>query len=136
LGRYAHVFRDADRLLEQWGFGDTRKALGSELAYGDQRSLEILLAVCQQPRVLLLDEPTADLSPLETQHVTNIIRGLPRTLSIILIEHDLDVVFDLCDSMTAAPGSGAGKRRSRAGQSGPARAGDLPHANPRCYTPR
>ncbi|GAC1323976.1 MAG: ABC transporter ATP-binding protein [Chloroflexota bacterium] len=100
LDSYTALLRSAARVLEEWDLLDKRSAVVSELAYGDQRTLEILLAVCQRPRVLLLDEPTAGLSPAETGLAAQIIRQLPRDMTIILIEHDLDVVFDLCDTMT------------------------------------
>jgi branched-chain amino acid transport system ATP-binding protein len=58
------------------------------------------MALAGDPKVLLLDEPTAGLSTAETQTVTNLIRALPRTMSILLIEHDMDVAFDLVDRMT------------------------------------
>lgn len=100
LSSYVDLKRSARRVLDEWGLADLGTALVSELAYGDQRTLEILLAVCQQPRLLLLDEPTAGLSPAETTRATQLIHQLPREMSIVLIEHDLDVVFDLCDSLT------------------------------------
>jgi branched-chain amino acid transport system ATP-binding protein len=90
----------AGELLEEWLLVDSRRTLVKELSYGEQRSLEILLAVCQNPRVLLLDEPTAGLSPAETSTAMKIIRGLPHEMAIILIEHDMDVAFQLCETVT------------------------------------
>ena len=67
----------------------------SELSYGEQRQLEIVLALGIEPRLLLLDEPTAGLSPAETLEVSEMIAGLPDDLTILLIEHDMDVVRNL-----------------------------------------
>ncbi len=100
LGAYKELQHTADQLLEEWGLTDRRNALVTELSYGEQRALEILLAVSQKPKLLLLDEPTAGLSPAETATAADTIRRLPRDISMLLIEHDMDVVFDLCDTMT------------------------------------
>jgi branched-chain amino acid transport system ATP-binding protein len=100
LSTFGNLHSSARNLLEEWGFLDKRGAPVHELSYGEQRALEIVLAVAQRPRLLLLDEPTAGLSPAETASATSLIRSLPSDISILLIEHDLDVVFGLCDSMT------------------------------------
>src|SRR5712692_180165 len=100
VASYKHLQRSADQLLDEWKLEDRRHALVSQLSYGEQRALEIMLAVCQKPRLLLLDEPTAGLSPAETVTAAETIRQLPRDISMLLIEHDMDVAFDLCDTMT------------------------------------
>jgi branched-chain amino acid transport system ATP-binding protein len=100
LGAHTELLRSAEQLIEEWGLDDRREALVRELSYGEQRSLEIMLAVSQKPKLLLLDEPTAGLSPAETATAADTIRNLPRDISMLLIEHDMDVVFDLCDTMT------------------------------------
>lgn len=100
LGAYKELLRSAERLIDEWNLQDRRQALVTELSYGEQRALEIMLAVSQKPRLLLLDEPTAGLSPAETATAADTIRKLPRDISMLLIEHDMDVVFDLCDTMT------------------------------------
>jgi branched-chain amino acid transport system ATP-binding protein len=73
--------------------------LVGELSHGDQRATEIMMALSLEPRLLLLDEPTAGMGEAETRHVTDLIRRLHKDqrLSIILIEHDMRVVFDLAD---------------------------------------
>jgi branched-chain amino acid transport system ATP-binding protein len=100
VGSYKELLRSAEHQMEQWNMLDRRHALVTELSYGEQRSLEIMLAVCQKPRLLLLDEPTAGLSPAETAAAAETIRKLPRNMAMMLIEHDMDVAFDLCDTMT------------------------------------
>jgi len=94
------IIEQADELLEQWQLFQRRDDLVRALSYGEQRALEILLAVCQGPRVLLLDEPTAGLSPAETAAAVKIVDALPRDMAIILIEHDMDVAFSVCESVT------------------------------------
>ena len=71
-----------------------------ELSYGEQRQLEIALALVAAPRMLLLDEPAAGLSPSERAMVGDIIRSLPRDLTVLLIEHDMDLALGLVDRVT------------------------------------
>jgi branched-chain amino acid transport system ATP-binding protein len=97
---YPPVARRVEELLEQWGFRDQADARVSRLSHGEQRHLEIVLAVGGKPRVLLLDEPTAGLSPAETAAVTAMIDAFARDLTLLLIEHDLDVVFRLATRIT------------------------------------
>jgi branched-chain amino acid transport system ATP-binding protein len=67
------------------------------LPYGTQRQLELALALATRPRVLLLDEPTAGMSAEETRAMTGLIAALPRDLSLIIIEHDMEVVFEIAE---------------------------------------
>jgi ABC-type branched-subunit amino acid transport system ATPase component len=75
-----------------------RKA--GSLPYGAQRQLEIGLALASRPKVLLLDEPTAGMSAEETRAMTALIAGLPRDLAIVIIEHDMAVVFEIAERVT------------------------------------
>jgi branched-chain amino acid transport system ATP-binding protein len=70
------------------------------LAYGQQRALEVALALATQPKVLLLDEPTAGMSPAETMEMARLIENLPRSLTMLIVEHDMDVVFSLAERIT------------------------------------
>jgi branched-chain amino acid transport system ATP-binding protein len=72
----------------------------AELAYGQQRALEIALALAASPTVLLLDEPTAGMSPGETAEIARLIQALPRSLTMLIVEHDMDVIFSLADAIT------------------------------------
>jgi branched-chain amino acid transport system ATP-binding protein len=72
----------------------------SSLSYGDQRQLEVAVALSGDPRILLLDEPTSGLSPAETRQFIELIRTLPGHLGIVMIEHDMEVVFSLADRIT------------------------------------
>ena len=71
-----------------------------ELSYGEQRQLELALAIVVSPQLVLLDEPAAGLSPAERHIVADVIRALPRTLTIVLIEHDMDLALGLADHVT------------------------------------
>jgi branched-chain amino acid transport system ATP-binding protein len=90
-------YEEANRLLEQSGLGDSEMRIVRTLSYGEQRQLEITLALASKPRLLLLDEPTAGLSPAETGRVVAMVHGLPRNMTILMIEHDMDVAFELAD---------------------------------------
>jgi branched-chain amino acid transport system ATP-binding protein len=74
--------------------------LARNLSYGEQRQLEIAVALAGEPYLLLLDEPTSGMSPAETQRMIDLIVSLPRTLAILMIEHDMKVVFSLADRIT------------------------------------
>jgi branched-chain amino acid transport system ATP-binding protein len=86
-------------LLEISGLTDKADRLVGELAHGDQRATEIMMALALKPRLLLLDEPTAGMGDQETYDITQLIRKLHRDqkLTIVLIEHDMRVVFHLAD---------------------------------------
>jgi branched-chain amino acid transport system ATP-binding protein len=88
-----------DALLDLAGLTGSANRLVGELAHGDQRAAEIMMALALKPRLLLLDEPTAGMGDQETYTVTQLIRRLHREqkLTIVLIEHDMRVVFHLAD---------------------------------------
>jgi ABC-type branched-subunit amino acid transport system ATPase component len=90
----------AEALAAQVGLADARHAVVRHLSYGSQRQLEVGLALAAQPRLLLLDEPTAGMSPEETRAMQRLIQSLPADLAILLIEHDMDVVFDMAERIT------------------------------------
>jgi ABC-type branched-subunit amino acid transport system ATPase component len=92
----------ARELLDFVGLGDKADAIARNLAYGDQRRLEIARALATEPRLLLLDEPSAGMNPRETETLTDLI-GLLRQeleLSILLIEHHMEVVMGISDRIT------------------------------------
>ncbi len=103
-----HSFRFARRettgalaLCEQFGLGDKWKINVKNLSHGEQRQVEVILALALQPtKVLLLDEPTAGLSPAETSQMLNMIHKTRKGITVVLVEHDLDVVFELSDKIT------------------------------------
>jgi branched-chain amino acid transport system ATP-binding protein len=97
LESFPHFYAQADRLLATWGLTDRSDVPAQRLSYGEQRQVELLLALAGSPRVLLLDEPTAGLSPAETASVAAMVRRFPRDLTLLLIEHDMDVALELAD---------------------------------------
>ena len=93
-------YSEANAALERVGLSGREGVPARALSHGERRQLELAVALAQQPRVLLLDEPTAGMSPLETARITELIAGLDRTLTILIVEHDMDVVFRLADRVT------------------------------------
>jgi branched-chain amino acid transport system ATP-binding protein len=95
----AKVRARVDELLEMAGLGAKAARLVGELAHGDQRATEITMALALNPRLLLLDEPTAGMGDQETYDIIQLIRRLHKDnkLTIVLIEHDMRVVFHLAD---------------------------------------
>ena len=93
---------EAQRLLEYVGLGESHDLLARNLPYGDQRRLEIARALGTQPRLLLLDEPTAGMNPSETGEMTDLIRRLRDDLgiTILLIEHEMRVVMGISERIT------------------------------------
>ncbi|MFQ5426706.1 MAG: ABC transporter ATP-binding protein, partial [Gaiellales bacterium] len=103
VGTHAPELRDRSRsLLERVGLGSFSAITASELSHGDQRSLEIATALAVESKLLLLDEPTAGLSPTETQDAIGLIRriALEQSLTVLFVEHDMEVVFGIADHIT------------------------------------
>ncbi len=97
---FPHLYVEADTLLETWGLAAQRNRMIKELSYGEQREMEILLGLAQDPKLLLLDEPTAGMSNAETQHIFDLLQTLPSDITVLIIEHDLELVFGLADRIT------------------------------------
>ncbi len=98
----ADIRRRIEQTLALAALSDKADRLVGELAHGDQRATEIMMALALKPRLLLLDEPTAGMGDQETYDVTQLIRRLHKDnkLTIVLIEHDMRVVFHLADRIT------------------------------------
>jgi branched-chain amino acid transport system ATP-binding protein len=92
---YHDVYDKAHHLLEHAAFLDRKDTEVRYLSHGEQRQLEIVLGLASDPKILLLDEPAAGLSSGESAEMTKFLARLDRSLAILLIEHDMDVVFDL-----------------------------------------
>ena len=86
-----------DSALERCHLHAKRHLLVKELSYGEQRQLELAMSLTSSPRLLLLDEPAAGLSPAERVVMAQVIRGLQRNMALVLIEHDIDLALDLVD---------------------------------------
>ena len=99
----ARIDRDralADRaraILAEFGIADLADEPAANLSHGDQRRLEIAVCMASQPRVLLLDEPTQGMSPAETLAVDALIKSLAGRVSVLMIEHDVDLVMNISD---------------------------------------
>jgi len=94
-----YLFPRAQDLLEQWGMWDKRDVEVRNLSYGDQRQLEIILALSQNPKLLLLDEPTSGLSRAESITTVSMIEALQQDVTILFIEHDMDTAFRLAEQV-------------------------------------
>ena len=91
---------EARHILQELGLEDRAQALSSELSHGEQRILELGLAVATRPKLLLLDEPMAGAGPVESERILQLIQQLRKQAAILLIEHDMDAVFRLADRIS------------------------------------
>lgn len=98
----APVRREAMELLDSVGLADSAGVEGRTLSHGDQRALEVALALATGPELLLLDEPTAGMSPYETERTVAMVQQLARdqSLTVLFSEHDTDVVFGISERIT------------------------------------
>ena len=90
----------AQQALYTLGIGHLARTRASDLAHGQRRLLEMAMALARQPKVLLLDEPMAGLGFVETRNLSAVINALKADMGILLVEHDMDVVFRLADVVT------------------------------------
>jgi branched-chain amino acid transport system ATP-binding protein len=100
LGKDAAVAQRAQQLLEQFHLAEVAHQRTEHLAYGKRRLLEIAIALACEPRVLLLDEPVAGVPAGEREELLQTVAALPADVSVLLIEHDMDLVFSFADRMT------------------------------------
>ncbi len=97
---YRAVHAATQAVLQRLGLAEHQDLAAGNLAYGQQRTLEVALALATEPQVLLLDEPTAGMSPAETAEMVRLVETLPRSLTLLIVEHDMDVVFSLADRIS------------------------------------
>ncbi|MPZ57341.1 MAG: ATP-binding cassette domain-containing protein [Rhizobiales bacterium] len=100
MSSYRDVYDKAHQLLKQASFLDRKDTEVRYLSHGEQRQLEIILGLASDPKILLLDEPAAGLSSGESSEMAKFLLGLDPNLAILLIEHDMDVVFDVADEIS------------------------------------
>ena len=100
ISSYDYLYDKTRSILEEFDLWDKREVRVENLSYGEQRQIEICLALIGNPRLLLLDEPTAGLSRAETLSFTSSLKKLNSEMTILLIEHDMDVAFELAENIT------------------------------------
>jgi branched-chain amino acid transport system ATP-binding protein len=99
-GRLKAVNEKAEGILEKINMADRRDVPAGLLAYADQRALEIGVTIAGNADVILLDEPTAGMSKSETERAVELIHGVTKNKTLIMVEHDMSVVFDLADRIS------------------------------------
>jgi branched-chain amino acid transport system ATP-binding protein len=97
---YTDVLDRAHAVLASVGLDDKAEELAANLSHGEQRTLEIAIALATEPKVLCLDEPTAGMSVAETHYTVELIRRIAADLTILIVEHDMEVVMGLASAVT------------------------------------
>ncbi len=100
VASYRHLFERARAVLDSVGLGGKEGEVVKNLSHGEQRQMEVAMALASRPRLLLLDEPTAGLSPAESLTMTALLKTLDAGITLLVIEHDMDVAFALTDRVT------------------------------------
>jgi len=100
VGRFSDLQTRARSILEAVGLAGIGDAVVRNLSHGEQRQLEIALALAGRPRVLLLDEPTAGLSPAESRLMAGLLARLDPAITVLMIEHDMDIALELSPHVT------------------------------------
>jgi branched-chain amino acid transport system ATP-binding protein len=100
LNRSEEIQEESDRIIRLLGMTDVRDLLVSGLSYGRQRQLELALTLARDPVLIMLDEPTAGLDSEETRAIVQLIKQVTEKKTLVIVEHDMDVVFDLADRIT------------------------------------
>lgn len=98
--KYTDTAQQTEKVLEEMGLTSYAQELAGSLSYGDLGLVEIAIALASRPSLLLLDEPVAGMSPEETESTVIKIKELSKELSVILVEHDMEVVFGVADVIT------------------------------------
>ena len=100
VARDAALREEADGLLERSGLTEHAGRPAQSLSYGDQRLLEVGIALATSPSMLLLDEPMAGMGPQESSRMVEMVEGLRGKVAVLLVEHDMDAVFRLADRIS------------------------------------
>ena len=98
--QYPEANEQARQALRDVGLIDKQNQLAREISHGEQRQLELAIALAAQPRVLLLDEPAAGLSPEETRRMVALVRSLKGRYTMVLIEHKMDIIMSVSDRIS------------------------------------
>jgi branched-chain amino acid transport system ATP-binding protein len=94
------VWARVDELLAQVGLAGRSRVAATALSHGERKQLEVALALACRPQVLLMDEPAAGMSTAERARLAELVRALPESVTVLFVEHDLDLVFDLATEVT------------------------------------
>ena len=94
------IKNESEEIMASVGLGDVAELRASDIAYGDQRALEIAVALALHPSILFLDEPTAGMAREEIGRITGLIRGLTERTAVLFVEHDVDIVLSISDVIT------------------------------------
>jgi branched-chain amino acid transport system ATP-binding protein len=97
---FADINSKAEASLDAVGLLPKAEELAANLSHGEQRNLEIGIALATEPKLLLLDEPTAGMSAAETHDTMQLVKRIAKNLTILIVEHDMQVVMELCDHIT------------------------------------
>ncbi len=100
LTSYGDLQEKVASLLNDFGLGALRDELARNISYGDQRKLEVALSMASRPRLLLLDEPMAGLSSIESRSMQQLLHNLDPSIAVLLIEHDMDMAFAFAERVT------------------------------------
>ncbi len=100
LDQQTDVARETEEVLERFELAERQDTPASALSYGEQRALEIALTVAMRPDLILLDEPTAGLNSEETRKAVGLIRRVTERMTLVMVEHDMDVIFSLADRIS------------------------------------
>jgi branched-chain amino acid transport system ATP-binding protein len=99
IDSYPKIYKRAEGALDKLNLLEKRDELIKNLSYGDQRQIEIALTLVGNPKLLLLDEPTAGLPPAESARMVSLLKELDSAITVLIIEHDMDVALDLADKI-------------------------------------
>jgi branched-chain amino acid transport system ATP-binding protein len=94
---FGDINQETDAVLEEIGLSTVKYLPTKNLSYGDKRVLEIGIAMASQPKLLLMDEPTSGLPALETERIKEFIKKISTQLTVVVIEHDMDIVLTISD---------------------------------------
>ena len=98
--RQRYLFEEARGIAEEVGLLQKENSVASTLAHGEQRALEVGLALATQPRLVLLDEPMAGMGPDESERMLGLVERIRGRVSVLLVEHDMDAVFRLAQHIS------------------------------------
>jgi branched-chain amino acid transport system ATP-binding protein len=98
--RETALFDEAASIAAEVGLSKKLSAVGMQLSHGEQRALEVGLALATRPKLVLLDEPMAGMGPEESQHMISLIARIRAQVTVLLVEHDMDAVFRLADRIS------------------------------------